>query len=134
MSANGQKAGDTMDPILVIDHDRAAMQRLGLGCLDRGVAVAMAENVCEGVRFLLSHTVSLIVVDAGLLRLTAREHATLFERVAPGAPVVVSVRPETPLDTRVAFELLGFRVLTKPVTAEELLEKWAAVDALATAA
>jgi DNA-binding response OmpR family regulator len=112
-----------MNRFLVIDQDRAATQSLGLACLERGVGVAMAENVCEGVRILLSATVSLIVVDGTLLRLTAREHATLFERVAPGVPVVVVVRPETSLDLRVGFELAGFRVLTRPVTVEDLLEK-----------
>lgn len=108
---------------LVIDQDRGAMQRLGLGCLERGAGVVIAENVCEGVRALLSEVVSLIVVDAALLRLTAWEHATLFERVAPGVPVVVVVRPDTPLEHRVALELAGFRVLPRPVTPEDLLEK-----------
>jgi len=32
-----------------------------------------------------------------------------------------------PLENRVALELAGFRVLTKPVTVEELLEKAAAL-------
>jgi len=114
-----------MNRFLVIDQDRAATQSLGLACLERGVGVAMAETVCEGVRVLLSATASLIVVDGSLLRLTAREHATLFERVAPGVPVVVVVRPETSLDVRVGFELVGFRVLTRPVTVEDLLEKLA---------
>jgi DNA-binding response OmpR family regulator len=114
-----------MNRFLVIDQDRAATQSLGLACLERGVGVAMAETVCEGVRVLLSATVSLIVVDGTLLRLSAREHATLFERVAPGVPLVVVVRPETSLDLRVGFELAGFRVLTRPVTVEDLLEKLA---------
>jgi DNA-binding response OmpR family regulator len=116
-----------MDRFLVIDQDRAAMQQLGLACLAEGVGVAMAENLCEGVRVLLSTSVSLIAVDGGLLRLTPREHATLFERVAPGVPVVVIVRPEAPLDGRVAFELAGFRVLTRPVEAADLIEKTAAL-------
>jgi DNA-binding response OmpR family regulator len=116
-----------MDPVLVIDQDRAAMQDLGLGCLAQGVGVALAENLCEGVRVLLSATVSIIAVDAALLRLTPREHATLFERVAPGVPVVVIVRPDAALDTRVAFELAGFRVLPRPVDARDLIEKTAAL-------
>jgi hypothetical protein len=49
--------------------------------------------------------------------------ATVFARIAPGVPLAVAVRPETPLDSRVALELAGFRVLTKPVTVEELVEK-----------
>lgn len=108
---------------LVIDQDRGAMQKLGLACLRRGAGVVIAENACEGVRALLSEVVSLIVVDAVLLRLSAWEHATLFERVAPGVPVVVSARPDMPLESRVGFELAGFRVLTRPITAEDLLEK-----------
>jgi len=69
----------------------------------------------------------LVVIDAGALRLTMREHVTLFERVAPGVPVVVSVAPDAPLESRVALELAGFRVLSKPVTVEDLLEKGAAL-------
>lgn len=115
-----------MDRFLMIDQDHAAMQQLGLVCLEKGVAVAMAETLCEGVRALLSTAVSLIVVDAAQLRLTPREHATLFERVAPGVPVVVVVRAEAPLDARVAYELSGFRVLSRPVAVEDLVEKAAA--------
>jgi DNA-binding NtrC family response regulator len=99
------------------------MQRLGLECLERGVGVVMAENLCEGVRVLLQASVSLVAVDAALLRLTPREHATLFERVAPEVPVVVIVRPDAHLETRVAYEVLGFKTLTRPLTAEDLLDK-----------
>jgi DNA-binding response OmpR family regulator len=116
-----------MNRVLVIDQDRATRELLGLACLGHDVGVALAENLCEGVRLLLSVPVSLIVVDAAALRLTVREHVTLFERVAPGVPVVVTVSAETPLENRVALELAGFRVLTKPVTVEELLEKGAAL-------
>jgi len=114
-----------MNRVLVIDQDRATRELLGLACLGHDVGVALAENLCEGVRVLLSVPVSLVVVDAAALRLTLREHVTLFERVAPGVPVVVSVAAETALEQRVAFELAGFRVLSKPVTVEELLEKGA---------
>ena len=116
-----------MNRVLVIDQDRATRERLGLACLGQNVGVALAENLCEGVRTLLSLSVSLIVIDAAALRLTAREHVTLFERVAPGGPVVVAVTPETPLESRVGLELAGFRVLSKPVAVEELLEKAAAL-------
>jgi DNA-binding response OmpR family regulator len=116
-----------MNRVLVIDQNRATRELLGLQCLGRDVGVALAENLCEGVRVLLSLPVSLIVVEAAALRLTTREHAVLFERVAPGVPVVVTVEPETLLERRVAMELAGFRVMTRPVTAEELLEKAAAL-------
>jgi len=109
--------------VLVIDKDRVATQRLGLGCLAAGVGVAMAENLSEGVRLLLSTPVSLIAVEGALLNLTPGEHAALFERVAPGVPVVVTVRPDASLHARAAFELAGFRVLTRPVDAQDLVEK-----------
>lgn len=112
-----------MNRVLVIDQDRATREALGLACLGRNVAVAFAENVCEGVRTLLTLPVSLIVVDAASLRMTIREHVALFDRVAPGIPVVVSVAPQTPLELRVRFEIAGFRVLTQPVTVEDLLDK-----------
>jgi DNA-binding response OmpR family regulator len=116
-----------MDRVLVIDRDRATREALGLQCLGRDVGVALAENVCEGVRVLLSLPVSLIVVEAATLRLTPREHAMLFERMAPGVTVIVTVQPETSLEVRVGLELTGFRVLTRPVSAEDLLDKVAAL-------
>ncbi len=116
-----------MERILVIDQDRDAMQQFGLGCLAEGVGVALAETLCDGVRVLLSTSVSLIAVDGALLRLTPRENATLFERVTPGVPVVVLVRPEAPIDRRVALELAGFRVMTRPVDARDLIAKAAAL-------
>jgi DNA-binding response OmpR family regulator len=117
-----------MNRFLLIDEDVAVTQKLGLACLDRQVGVIMAPNVCEGVRALLSESVSLIVVEATALKLTAREMATLFERVAPGVPVAVTVRSDTLLDARVALELAGFRVLTKPVAVEDLLDKIGALS------
>jgi len=113
----------TMNRVLVIDQDSSTTRTLGLACLQRGVGVVFADNVCDGVRLLLDAIVDLVLVDVVALRLTPREMATLFERVAPGVPLVVAVRPETSLEYRVALELAGFRVLTKPVTVEELLEK-----------
>jgi DNA-binding NtrC family response regulator len=112
-----------MNRVLMIDQDRATREELGLACLGRNVAVAFAENVCEGVRTLLTLPVSLIVVDAASMRMTMREHVVLFDRVAPGIPVVVTVPAETPLELRVRFEIAGFRVLTQPVTVEDLLDK-----------
>ena len=114
-----------MNRILLIDHDRGAMQKLGLACLEQGIGVVMADNVCEGVRALLADSVSLVLVDNLALRLGARESATLFERVAPNVPVVVTVRPDTDLFRIVALELAGFRVETKPVTIGDLVVKMA---------
>ncbi len=112
-----------MNRVLVIDQDSSTTCTLGLAFLQRGVGVVFADNVCDAVRLLLDAIVDLVLVDVVALRLTPREMATLFERVAPGVPLVVAVRPETSLEYRVALELAGFRVLTKPVTVEELLEK-----------
>lgn len=112
-----------MNRILVIDQDRAAMQELGLACLEQGIGVAMADNVCEGARVLLGGTISLALVDGLELRFSPRESATLFERVAPGVPVVVMVRPEVDLARTVALELAGFRVVTKPVAVADLIAK-----------
>ena len=112
-----------MNRVLVIDQDRAATQALGLACLERDLGIAIADNLCEGVRVLLSTPVDLIVVDAAEMRLTAREMATLFDRVASGVPVVVAMRTPAALDQRVTFELAGFRVLGKPLAVEDLLHK-----------
>lgn len=112
-----------MNRVLVIDQDRAATQALGLACLDRDLGIAIAENLCEGVRVLLSTAVDLIVVAAAEMRLTAREMATLFDRVAPSVPVVVATKSPAVLDQRVTFELAGFRVIEKPVSVEDLLHK-----------
>jgi len=112
-----------MNRVLVIDQDRTATQRLGLACLERDLGVAIAENLCEGVRVLLGTPVDLIVVDSAEVRLTGRELATLFERVAPGVPVVVAMRAPAALDQRVTFELAGFLVITKPISVEDLLHK-----------
>ena len=112
-----------MNRLLVIDQDQTVTQRLGLSCLDRGVSIVIAHNVCEGVRVLLSDVVSLIVVDAALVRMRPRQQAELFDRVAPGVPMVAVVRSEASLDSRVAFELAGFRVMARPASVEELLDK-----------
>jgi len=111
-----------MNRFLVIDRDRTTAQRLGLRCLEQDIAVIIAENVCEGVRKLATTPVSLIVVTVGGLRLGAREDAALFERVAPGVPVIVAAGPDVALETRVALELAGFRVLPEPLVPDELLK------------
>ena len=112
-----------MNRILVIDQDRAAMEQLGLACLEAGIGVSMADNLCEGVRALLGESIALVLVDAVQLRFGPRDSATLFERVAPGVPVVVMVRAESDLSRIVALELAGFRVVTKPVMAPDVLAK-----------
>ncbi len=118
-----------MNRFLVIDQDHAAAQQLGLRCLEGDIGVIIAENVCEGVRQLATTLVSLIVVDVDGLRFGAREHAALFDRVAPGVPVVGAVRPDAPLEMCVALELAGFYVLPKPLALDELLKTLASAEA-----
>ena len=57
-----------MNRILVIDQDRSAMEKVGLACLEQGIGVAMADNVCEGVRILLGESIGLVLVDGLELR------------------------------------------------------------------
>src|SRR5688500_19573623 len=111
-----------MISILLIGQDHATAQRLGLQCLERGVAVVIAENVWEAVRVLATSPVSLIVADLGRFRLGFHDQAALFDRVAPGVQVVVTVPVEAPLETRVALELAGFHVAPSPVTPDDLLK------------
>ena len=108
--------------ILLVGQDRAMAQGLGLQCLERGVAVVIAENVCEGVRVLATTPVSLIVVDVGCFRFGFAEQAALFDRVAPGVPVSVTVSEDVPLETRVALELAGFHVVPSPAAPDDLLK------------
>ncbi len=51
-----------MNRVLVIDQDSTTTTRtLGLACLQRGIGVALADNVCEGVRVLLETVVDLVL-------------------------------------------------------------------------
>ena len=77
--------------LLTIDGDRNRAQALAMECLEDGVAVRMAETLCEGVRYLLDAPVSLVLAEAGLLRMATSEQARLFEAVAPGVPVILTV-------------------------------------------
>jgi len=108
--------------ILIIDQDRPVAHQLALACLERGIGTALVDTVCEGVRLLLTETVSLIVVESSLLRLETREQALLFDRVAPGVPVVIAAPPSVSLEARVGWELVGFTVITRPVDVEDLLK------------
>ena len=117
-----------MNRILVIDRDRTLGAALAMSCLERGVAIRMAETFCEGVRYMMEAPVSAVLVDAGALRLAGADRGRLFETVAPGVPVVVTVTAGTRVEERVQFELQGFRVLAKPFAPEDVLDKidWAA--------
>jgi DNA-binding NtrC family response regulator len=111
-----------MPRILLIGQDRATAERLVLRCLERGIAVVIAENVCEGVRALAVSPVSLIVADLSRLRLGVHDQMAVFDRVAPGVRVVVTVPSHLPIEARVALELAGFQVVSFPVALDELLK------------
>jgi hypothetical protein len=108
--------------ILLIGQDPATVERLTLQCLERGVAVAIAENVCEGVRVLATTPVSLIVADLSRIRLGVHEQAALFDRVAPGSRIAVTVAEDTALETRVALELAGFHIVPPSPGPDDLLK------------
>jgi DNA-binding response OmpR family regulator len=109
--------------LLTIDRDRERAQRLAMECLEQGVAVRLAETLCEGARYLLDAPVSLVLADAESLQTAAGEPARLFETVAPGVPVIVTVEPGTRVEDRVDLELRGFRVVSRPVALRDLLAK-----------
>ena len=112
-----------MTRLLVIDRDRELGHTMALTCMDEGVALRLAETVAEGVRAMLSEAVSAVLVDAGLIRLSAREQAQVFQEAAPGAPMVALVEPGQPDDERVRLEVAGFLVVAKPVVVREVLAK-----------
>jgi DNA-binding response OmpR family regulator len=109
--------------LLTIDGDRNRAQALAMECLEDGVAVRMAETLCEGVRYLLDAPVSLVLAEAGLLRMATSEQARLFEAVAPGVPVILTVDSGAKVEDLVHLELQGFRVMTRPFALGDLLAK-----------
>jgi DNA-binding response OmpR family regulator len=109
--------------LLTIDGDRKRAQALGMECLEHGVAVRMAETVCEGVRYLLDAPVSVVLADAGLLRLAKGDQARLFEAVAPGVPVILTVDAGARVEDLVDLQLQGFRVMSRPFALRDLLAK-----------
>ena len=111
-----------MTRILLIGQDRATAERLGLQWLERGIGVVIAENVCEGVRALAVSPVSLIVTNLPCLRLGFHDQAAIFDRVAPGVRMAVTVPSEASIEVRVALELAGFQVVSAPASPDELLK------------
>jgi CheY-like chemotaxis protein len=122
VSATWTKGTSNLKRLLLIHQDAATAQRMALRCLEKGVAVVIAENVCEAVRTLATTPVALIVVDLDRLRLGIRDQAALFDHVAPGVPVIVAVRPTLPLEKRAALDLAGFRVLPSPLEPDDVLK------------
>jgi DNA-binding response OmpR family regulator len=112
-----------MTRILLIDGDRALAQAFAMECVENGVAIRMAETLCEGVRCLLDEPVSAVLVESTLMRLPVGEQGRLFDVVAPGVPVVVLMESSTRVDEKVKLELQGFRVMDKPFDLCDLLAK-----------
>src|SRR5262245_18166592 len=115
--------GDPMNRVLLIDSDRAASEAFVLGCLGLDTAVRTAETLCEGVRYALEAPVSAILMDAGLIRVAPAAQAHVFELVAPGVPVVVVLKANSPIEEHVRFEVAGFRVMSRPVEPRDVLAK-----------
>jgi DNA-binding response OmpR family regulator len=109
--------------LLTIDGDRKRAQRLAIECLEQGVAVRMAETLCEGVRYLLEAPVSLVLAEAGMLRMAKGDHARLFEAVAPGVPVILTSDAGARVEELVDLELQGFHVVSRPFALGDLLAK-----------
>ena len=61
--------------VLTIDGNRSRAQDLAMECLEHGVAVRMAESLCEGVRYMLDSPVSLVLAEAGMLRMAGPDQA-----------------------------------------------------------
>ena len=109
--------------LLTIDGDRNRAQALAMECLDQGMAVRIAETLCEGVRYLLDAPVSLVLAEAGMLRMANGDQARLFQAVAPGVPVILTVDAGAKVEDMVNLELQGFRVMTRPFVLRDLLAK-----------
>src|SRR4030095_16210863 len=72
-----RKGSRTMNRILLIDRDRTLGASLGMACLERGIAIRMAETFCEGVRYLMDFPITAVLVDGALL------HAAGVDRGPP---------------------------------------------------
>jgi DNA-binding response OmpR family regulator len=112
-----------MKRVLLIDGNRAFAQSVALSCITDGIAVRLAETLCEGVRYMMEGAVSAVLIDSALMRLSGHDHVRLFDAVAPGVPVVVLVPDGTTVEETVKHQLQGFQVVAKPFEVSELLAK-----------
>jgi DNA-binding response OmpR family regulator len=110
-----------MRRILMIADERTVAESGAVGCRAAGVTVEGAETLCDGVRSMFRAPVSLVVVEASLMRLSGSDQVRLFDLVAPGVPVVVVLEPDSPLEDQVVWELRGFRVVSRPLDVRALL-------------
>ena len=104
--------------VLLIDGDRAFAESVAMSCINDGIAVRLAETLCEGVRYMMDGPVSVVLIDAALMRLSAPEQVQLFDAVAPGVPVAVLVPQGTTVEETVKLQVQGFQVVAKPVSVQ----------------
>lgn len=112
-----------MRRVLLIDGDRALAQSVAMACIEDGIAVRLAETLCEGVRHMADGPISVVLIDAALMRLPGSDQARLFDAVAPGVPVVALVREGASVEETVKLEVQGFRVVAKPFDLQDVLAK-----------
>jgi len=109
--------------VLLIESDRALAQAAAMECIDSGIAIRLAETLCEGVRYMMDGPVSLVLIDAALIRLPASEQLRLFDAVAPGVPVVVLMNGGASVEEAVKFQVRGFQVVARPFEIRDVLAK-----------
>ncbi len=112
-----------MTRVLFIDDDRALAQAVAMSCVADGIAVRLAETLCEGVRYMTEGPVTLVLIDAGLMRLSGSDQVRLFDAVAPGVPVVVMVPEGAAVEESVKLQVRGFQVVSKPFEIQDVLAK-----------
>ena len=112
-----------MTRVLLIDGNRASAQSMAMSCIVDGIAVRLAETLCEGVRYMMEGPVSVVLIDSALLRLSGHEQVKLFDAVAPGVPVAVLVPEGTAVEETVKLQVRGFQVVARPFEIRDLLTK-----------
>jgi DNA-binding response OmpR family regulator len=109
--------------ILMVDTNQALAEAVGSQCLKHGIATRFADNLCESLQHLLDTPVSLVLLEAAEVQLSAEDLARLFAAVIPCVPVVIRLDAEGQMDDQVRYELCGFRVVREPFDVRELLAK-----------
>src|SRR5688572_26106154 len=97
--------------VLLIDSNRAYAQSVAMSCVTDGIAVRLAETLCEGVRYMIEGPVSVVLIDSALMRLSGQDQVRLFDAVAPGVPVAVLVPDGTSVEETVKLQVQGFKVV-----------------------
>ena len=58
--------------VLLIDGNRAFAESVAMSCITDGIAVRLAETLCEGVRYMMDGPVSVVLIDSALMRFRVR--------------------------------------------------------------